>query len=373
MRELVVLDLPAGPAYVEAIKRVWDNGDAFMPIDQRLPLIERQKVFEALAPTMVVSADGASAPVRGGRLVEAGDALVISTSGTTGMPKGVVHTHASVEASSRATSAWLKVDPSLDRWLACLPVAHIGGLSVIIRALITGTPLTVHDRFDASAVTDAAISGGVTRVSLVTRALKQVDASLFTTVLLGGAAPPADRSTNCIATYGMTETGSGVVYEGWALDGVELRVDADEQIWVRGPMLLRAYRGLQGDVSATDVDGWFPTGDLGFFHPDGRIGVSGRAGDVIVTGGEKVWPSRVEPLIAAIDGVADVVVVGRPDSQWGQLVTAVIVPKGDEVPTLDMLRAAVKMTLPAWYAPRQIEVVSVLPKTGSGKVQRHLV
>jgi o-succinylbenzoate---CoA ligase len=373
MRELVVLDLPAGPEYVEAIKRVWASGDAFMPIDRRLPLSERQLVFHALAPTMVLTADGAIAPISGGRLVDEGDALVISTSGTTGMPKGVVHTHASVEASARATSAWLNIDPGSDCWLACLPVAHIGGLSVILRALITETQVLVHPRFDASAVTEAALSGGVTRVSLVTRALEQVDASLFTTVLLGGASPPPDRPANCIATYGMTETGSGVVYEGWALDGVELRVDADEQIWVRGPMLLRAYRGPNGDVDPTDFDDWFPTGDLGFFHPDGRIGVSGRAGDVIVTGGEKVWPSRVEPLIAAMNGVADVAVVGRPDGQWGHVVTAVIVPFGDDMPSLDMIRLAVKDVLPAWYAPRQIEVVAVLPKTDSGKVQRHLL
>ncbi len=374
MPELVVIDLPAGPAYIEAIQRVWDAGDAFMPIDPRLPSGEGRRVVEALAPTQSLDANGNLTALTGGRPVEPGDALVIATSGTTGLPKGVVHTHASVEASARATTAALQIDPASDRWLACLPLAHIGGLSVVLRSMVTRTPVTVHDRFDAARVRDAALQGGVTRVSLVTKTLSQVDPSLFTTVLLGGAAPPPNRAVNCIATYGMTETGSGVVYEGWPLVGVELRVDGDEQIWVRAPMLLRVYRSAHSDIDPKDTNGWFPSGDLGFYHADGRIGVSGRAGDVIVTGGEKVWPTRVEQLIGAMVGVAEVAVVGRPNPEWGQVVTAVIVAEQGQVfPSLEQLRSAVREVLPTWYAPRAIELVEQLPKTDSGKIKRHLV
>jgi o-succinylbenzoate---CoA ligase len=372
--ELVALDLPAGPSYVEAIRRIWDNGDAFMPIDSRLPATERQRVFDTLAPTMLVDADGHRTRLAGGRMVEPGDALVIATSGTTGLPKGVVHTHASIAASADATSKALNIDPAIDTWLACLPLAHIGGLSVVLRALHTGTPLVIHDGFDAATVMSAVRKDRVTRVSLVTRALQQIDPAVFTTVLLGGAAPPADRPANCIATYGMTETGSGVVYEGWPLDGVELRVDNDEQIWVRGPMLLRAYRSANSDADPKDADGWFPTGDLGFFRDDGRIGVSGRAGDVIVTGGEKVWPSRVEAVIAELPGVKEVVVVGRPDDRWGHTVTAIVVPTdATKPPELGAIRDAVKQSLPVWYAPQVIEIRASLPETDSGKVQRHLL
>ena len=374
MPELVVLDIAPGPAYVEAIWRVWGNGDAFMPLDSRLPSAERNRVLMALAPTKSMDSDGRVTNVAGGRPVEAGDALVIATSGTTGFPKGVVHTHNSIAASARATSAALRIDPAHDRWLACLPLAHIGGLSVVLRSVITDTPVTIHNGFDAKNVEESALRGGVTRLSLVTKALAQVNPALFKTVLLGGAAPPQDRAANCIATYGMTETGSGVVYEGWPLDGVELRVDADEQIWVRGPMLLRTYRSALSDNDPKDGDGWFPTGDLGFFHLDGRIGVSGRAGDVIVTGGEKVWPTRVEQIISAMEGVDEVCVVGRSHSDWGQQVTAVVVPSvGMTPPPLDTIRAVVKESLPAWYAPQVIELVEVLPKTESGKIQRHLV
>ena len=148
-----------------------------------------------------------------GRPVEPGDALVVATSGTSGDPKGVVLTHDAVRASARATSKRLEVDPGRDRWLACLPLAHIGGLSVVTRSMVTGTPCTVIERFDAGEVERQARLGA-TLVSLVATALGRVDASAYRTVVLGGAAPPAVLAGNVVTTYGMTETGSGVVYDG---------------------------------------------------------------------------------------------------------------------------------------------------------------
>ena len=121
-----------------------------------------------------------------------------------------------------ATSSALAVDPSTDRWLACLPLAHVGGLAVVVRALLTDTPVEVHDGFEATAV-EAAAQQGATLTSLVPTALARIDPSAFRAILLGGSAMPAQRPPNTVATYGMTETFSGVVYEGWPLDGVELR------------------------------------------------------------------------------------------------------------------------------------------------------
>ena len=116
-------------------------------------------------------------------------------------------------ASAVATSARLDVDPDRDRWVACLPLAHIGGLSVVTRSLVTGTPCTVLDRFDATAV-EAEARRGATLVSLVATALGRCDASGYRAVLLGGAAPPTALPANVVTTYGMTETGSGCVYDG---------------------------------------------------------------------------------------------------------------------------------------------------------------
>lgn len=367
--DLTALAVRAGPRFVQLLQREWDRGAAVCPIDARLGAAEANRVLDALAPTHLIDDErGFRRRRAGGRPVLDGDAVVVATSGTSGFPKGVVLTHDAVTASARRTSDRLSIDPAVDRWLCCLPVGHIGGLSVILRAVRTATPLTVHDGFDPSAVRAAARADGVTRVSLVTRALAQVDPAAFTTVLLGGAAAPPDRPANVVATYGSTETGSGIVYDGWPLDGVELRVDAGGQLWVRSPTLLRCYR--DGADPKTE-DGWFPTGDAARIQPDGRLHVHGRMAEVIVTGGEKVWPARVEPVIAALPGVGGVLVVGEAHPEWGQEVVARIeAGPGFAAPTLDEVKAAVRAELPAWWAPRRLEYVERLPRTPLGKIKR---
>lgn len=361
-----------GERFVNQLRRVWDDGDAVLPLDPRLPVAERNRVLAATGPARLVDADGQTHRLTHGAPLLDGDALVIPTSGTTGEPKGVIHTHDGIAASAHATSAAIDVDPERDRWLACLPLAHVGGLSVVTRSLHTNTPFEVHTRFDPSLVDDA-LDRGATLVSLVTRALSQVPIERFRMVVIGGAAPPADRPRHVVATYGMTETGSGIVYERRAIDGVELRVDADGELQVRGPMLLRAYRRLD-DATGHDpktADGWFPTGDLGEIDAEGVLQVFGRRGDVIVTGGEKVWPARVEPVITRLSSVADVIVSGRPHPDWGHEVVARIVPANrDTPPTLDEIRATVKAELPSWYAPRSLEIVDDLPRTSLGKIRR---
>lgn len=366
MTNLVALSMDGGPTFVSTLQRIWSEGNAVFVLDQRLPPAEAKLVMSAMAPSAIVEADGQQRSLQGGKPLRDGDALVVATSGTTGSPKGVVHTHEGLMASALATSKAISVDPSRDRWLACLPLAHVGGLSVVVRALLTDTPLEVHARFEASAAVSAARSG-VTLVSLVTRALSQVDAGLFRTIVIGGAAPAPQRPSNVVATYGMTETGSGVVYERKPIDGVEIRVDADQEIWLRGPMLLRSYR--DGN-DPKDNNGWFATGDLGEIAEDGALQVYGRRGDVIVTGGEKVWPARVEPLLNRQPGISEAVLVGRPHSEWGHQVTAVVVAESDTAPDLAQIRRAVKAELPAWYAPTSIELVKQIPKTSLGKVRR---
>jgi o-succinylbenzoate---CoA ligase len=278
----------------------------------------------------------------------------------------VVHTHDSLRASARSTSAGLGVDPATDAWLCCLPVSHVAGLAVVVRALTFDMPLEVHDRFDADAVTEAA-RRGATLTSLVPTALARIDPSIFRRIVVGGSAPPADMPSNCHASYGMTETGSAVVLDGWALPGVELRT-VDGEIQVRGDMLLRAYRDGTDPRSA---DGWFPTDDLGELAPDGRLSVRGRRGDLIITGGENVWPAPVERVLHRLPSVEEVAVVGRPDAEWGQAVTAIAVAANPSAPpTLDALRHAVKAELPAHCAPRRLELVDALPRTLLGKVHR---
>ncbi len=371
MSELVALDLPAGPAFVDALRAAWDAGDAVLPIDTRLSRAAVERLLDALRPTRIVSQRG-DVPRPGGIPSEPGDALVVATSGTTGRPKGVVHTHASVTASAVATSAGLDVDPDRDRWVACLPLAHIGGLSVLTRSLVTGTPCTVLERFTVDTIESEA-RRGATLVSLVPTALGRCDASGYRLVLLGGAAPPRSPPPNVVTTYGMTETGSGCVYDGHPLDGVELRIGdgvlgSVGEVLVRGPMLLRSYR------DGTDprlAGGWFPTGDGGRIREDGALVVFGRIAEVIVSGGEKVWPAPVEAVVATLTQVAEVAVWKRPDPDWGERVVAwVVLRPGAEAPALEEVRALVGSEVAPYAAPQELVIVETLPRTSGGKVRR---
>ena len=336
MRRLLPVEAEPGPGFVAALRRAWDAGDAVLPLDPRLPAAARDAVVGAARPD---------------EPVEDGDALVVATSGTTGEPRAVVHTHDGILASALATSERLAVDAS-DTWLSVLPLAHVGGLSVVLRSLLTGTPLTFDPEEPA------------TLVSVVATHLRRMDVRRFRAVVLGGAAPPVDRPPNCVVTYGMTETGSGVVYDGIPLDGVEVR-SVDGELQVRGRMLLRCYRD---GTDPKDADGWLATGDGGSVEA-GVVRVDGRLADVVVTGGEKVWPDAVERVVRRIPGVGDVAIIGRPDPEWGERVVACIVPDG-RPPELSAVRDAVRNELPPWCAPKELVLVDALPRTSSGKVRR---
>ncbi len=200
----------------------------------------------------------------------------------------------------------------------------MGGLAVVLAApCTTGTPLTFDDGFDDVTRPRWCRSGGeAAHVSLVADCARE-NGRRPPSGRHGAeiAPPPAELPDNCVVTYGMTETGSGVVYDGRPLDGVEVRA-VDGELELRGPMLLRAYRD---GSSPLDADGWLATGDAGSVADDGTVSVMGRIGDVVVTGGEKVWPEAVEPVLAAVAGVAEVGVAGRPDPEWGQRVVAWVV------------------------------------------------
>ena len=381
MPALVALDVPAGPRFVDALRAVWDTGDAAAPLDPRLPPAAARKLMDALSPGFIMNTDLKRTAISGSAPVEAGDALVVATSGSTGAPRGVVLTHDAIEASARASSAALGVDPTTDTWLACLPLAHIGGLSVVTRAILTDTPLILHERFAAAAV-DAAVDQGATLVSLVATALLRIRAERFRRILLGGAAAPEGLPENVLTTYGMTETASGVVYDGRPLQGVDIAIrtiagasidDEDAgtgvgEILLRGPMLLRAYRdGTDPRVT----NGWLPTGDAGYLDADGRLHVIGRIGDVIVTGGEKVWPAAVEQALARHQAVEAVAVAGRPDPEWGQRVVAFVVPVDPTSPPgLDELRETVRGSMAPWAAPKELVLLESLPRTPNGKLSR---
>jgi O-succinylbenzoic acid--CoA ligase len=366
MARLVALDMPASQIFVDQVQRAWSNGDAVLPIDQRLPPAGKKLLLDAMAPSEVIDASATSSSLPNGRPLQEGDALVIASSGSTGSPKGIIHTHSSLLAGAQASASRLQLTAD-DHWLVCIPVSHVGGFSVITRALHTGAALTLHPSFDATAIQEAS-THGVTHTSLVATALSRIDTSLFRTILLGGSSAPNNLPSNVITTYGMTETGGGVVYNGMPLDNVEAKI-VEGEIHLRCPMLMRAYRD---DQAMIPNDGWYSTGDMGAINDRGTVSVYGRKTDMIITGGENVWPSVVENCLASHPTVDEVVVRSAPDATWGQRVVAYVVLNdsldASDATLLSNLREHVKQTLPAFCAPQQVIVLTQIPRTSLGKV-----
>src|SRR5215468_1225234 len=350
MRPLrAVLVERATPRLVEALAAALDGrGPALLPLDAGLPPERLAELIDALGPGSVEDTEGVttarSASIKG---VAEGTAVVIGTSGSTGMPKGVELSAAALRDSARASLDRVGARPG-ERWLCCLPVTHVAGLAVLVRSLVSGTEPVLAERADAGTVA----ASGCAHVSLVPTQLQRLLAhgrtplAGFSSVLLGGAATPPglleagrDAGVPVVTTYGMTETCGGCVYDGVPLDGVRAEVRDDGRIWISGPVLFTGYRGGPG----APADGWFRTGDLGVLDAAGRLTVRGRADGVINTGGHKVVPGEVAAALQTCPGVRDAVVLGQPDPEWGERVVAVVVPAdpGDP-PALELLRRHVR-------------------------------
>lgn len=363
MTRLVALDLPASDQLLQAINEAWSRHDVILPLDQRMPVGARRRLASELGADIVIGPDGSErAPQHAHDLVplQPDDALIIATSGTTGRPKGVVHTHTSLRTHATMVGQRLNLDAA-DHWWLCLPPAHIGGFGVIARAMQFSSRLTVSQHPDDEAVRNAAVSGA-TRTAVVPTLIGRHDFRSFTTVLVGGARSHS-LPANAISTYGLTESCGGVVYDGLALTGVDVRI-IDGEIQLRTKSLARTYRHAPIDT----VDGWLRTGDAGHLR-NGMLHIEGRRDDVIVTGGNKVWPHVVEQRLREHPLVGDVVVRGVPDPEWGSLVCAWVVPRvATSAPTLEMLRGHVKESLASYCAPRRLVLIDVIPRSSLGKV-----
>jgi len=313
-------------------------------------------------------------------------AFVVSTSGSSAEPKGVLLSRAALVASARAAAANVPLGPA-DRTLACLPLAHVGGLSIVTRALVSGSSIVLVPEFDPGRVLAAISSERVTRASFVPTMLARLldvdrgELSSPGAILVGGAACPssvletcAARGVRALPTYGLTEMASQVATRrpgttsrgvGPPLPGVDVAIRSG-RIHVRGPMRMSGYDGAD---PVFDDEGFFDTQDLGELAGDGSLVVLGRADDVIVTGGENVSPSEVEAALVASGAALEAAVVGEPDATWGQRVVAFVVPRRPDFdPDRDL--AAALAELASFKRPRMIRVRSALPRLASGKVDR---
>ncbi|MCK9520286.1 MAG: o-succinylbenzoate--CoA ligase [Dehalococcoidia bacterium] len=326
---------------------------------------------------------------------------IIYTSGTTGAPKGAVLSHENFFASAAASAFNMGVLPG-DRWVACLPLFHIGGLSIVTRSAIYGTTIVVHPAFDEHAVNAELREGGATLLSVVPTMLQRMlDAddlpypATVRGVLVGGGPVTKvllERATvrglPVLQTYGLTEATSQVTTlapgdalahlgsAGKPLLGSRIRIDAPPgepgEILVSGPTVTSGYWNRPDATASALHDGWLHTGDIGRLDGDGFLYVLDRRDDLIVCGGENVYPAEVEAAIKSFAGVCDACVVGLPDERWGQVVAAAIVSTEGSLDTA-ALETYLRTKLAGYKVPRTVRLVESLPVTASGKVRRNVV
>ncbi len=363
MNSLLALDFELGPALERALRDAIDAQSAFCVLDRRLSPRRRDEQLAALGATHVVDERGRTTR-EGGRQVDDDIGLVMLTSGSSGDPKAVELTWEALHASAEMTQSSLRVADAAPVWFPCLPACHIGGLAVLLRALLSDATLHWGEEADI----DEGPSRGATHIAVVRPQLLRHDLRGYVKVLLGGAKPPTALPDNVVTTWGMTETGSGIVYDGTPLSGVEV-ASIDGELCVRTPTLFRSYRtAARPQVSGPDGrSDWFPTGDGGDVI-NGTVSVRGRIGWVINTGGEKLWPEELEAVIARVPGVRDVAVTGVDDALWGQRVVALVV--GDGTNHDGPITDAAEEAIGPWAKPKEFRYVAAIPRTANGKIRR---
>jgi o-succinylbenzoate---CoA ligase len=384
----VVLELPAGVEYVVLLHGLMKLGAIACPLSPALAGREREAELRSADPLLVLSEPAqlttteADLPLLGEHDLDALHCRIL-TSGTSGEVRSIGLTYGNHLWSAVGSAFNLGVDPN-DRWLCCLPLHHVGGLSIVMRSVIYGTGAVVHDGFDVDAVAASLEADGVTLLSLVPTGLVRlleagVDLSGPRAILVGGGPVPvevmeeaAGRSATVVQTYGLTEAASQVTTltpqeavrklesAGRPLLTTHLRIQ-DGEILVQGPTVA---------PGCADEDGWLHTADLGRIDDEGFLYVEGRLGDVIVTGGENVVPTEVEEVLLRHPSVEDAAAVGRADPEWQEAVAAVVVLRDGARASEEELRSHCASQLAGFKVPKRFEFVPELPRTASGKLLR---
>jgi o-succinylbenzoate---CoA ligase len=385
---VVALALPVGIEYVVLLHALMKLGAVAYPLNTRLSAGEREAELARVEPFLVIDspADGghteADLPLLGEHDLGAINCRIL-TSGTTSAPRPVGLTYGNHLWSAVGSAFNLGVEPT-DRWLCCVPLYHVAGLSIVMRSVIYGTGMIIHDGFDIDRVAESLEGDGATVVSLVATQLARlleagVDLLPLRAVLVGGGPVPNEvleeaigRGATVVQTYGMTETASQVTTLSPA--------DAERKLGSAGrPLLTTHLRIKDGEIlvqgptvapGVADEDGWLHTGDLGRIDDEGFLYVTDRLGDVIVTGGENVIPAEVEEALRDHPDVLDAAAVGRSDPEWQEAVVAVVVVRDGTRPDAEELRRHCSERLASFKVPKRFEFASELPRTASGKLLR---
>ncbi len=385
--ELVAYALPPGFHWLDILDAHLRSGASFLPVDVRLSDAEQRRLIEKARPSVVVTPQEETLYPDAASIDPDHAWAVVATSGTAGEPRLAQLSRAAVGSAVAASLDTLGAS-AYDPWVACLTPAHIGGLLVYLRGVVTGSHITVLERFEPGALLAEAPTGA--HVALVPQMLERLvrggaDLGGLGEILVGGErVDPHVRDAavrmggKIVNTYGSTETCGGVVYDGIPFEHTSVRIDRPKSgaeagvVEILGPTLMDAYRHDPAATAAVFTnDGWLRTGDVGSIGPEGHLRIAGRADEAIRTGGETVWPLEVETVLETHPKVADVAVTGESDPEWGEHVAAWVVPvRPDNPPSLEELREHCREDLARFKAPRALHVVTTLPRTAGGKVRR---
>jgi O-succinylbenzoic acid--CoA ligase len=372
--EQVGIALAPGADFAVALHGCLLLGAAGLPIDLRLGAAERAARLGGVAAIIEDPVDG-PALAHVARHRSDAVATVMYTSGSTAAPKQVSLTYGNWLSNALGSAVALGLDLD-ERWLCPMPLAHVGGLSILLRSAIYGTTVVLPGVFDAPVVKRylSDREQRITLVSLVPTMLSRLlDAGLERpptlrwALLGGGPIPPAlvrrarAAGVPVASTYGMTEACSQIATRGWPLPGVELQRAEDGELLVRGPTVAQGALG---------PDGWLHTGDLGVLDERGRLTVIGRRSDTIVTGGENVAPAEVEAVLLEHPAVADAAVHERADAEWGERLVATVVLRDGAETNAEELRAHCASHLAAFKVPKSVALTDVLPRSPTGKLLR---
>ena len=312
---------------------------------------------------------------------------IINTSATTGKFKSVPVRWSQIEAHVKASAKVLGVEEN-DNWLVVLPMFHVSGLSIILRTLYNGTKATIREKFSEQVVLDALENEEVTIVSLVPTVLQrivdQITAPKLRGILLGGEFIPMPLLQECVwrnlpvyKTYGMSETFAQsttfsvrdyphkLASVGYPLDGVTIEIrNPDEEgvgeVWLSSPMLMKGY------LNKEPISGSFNTDDIGYVDNDGFLYLLNRRKDIIISGGENIYPKEIEDVLYGMDGILECAVIPVADPKWGQVPVLCVVTSHREQEIIDYLQCR----LAKYKIPKQIVYYDMLPKNSMGKILR---